>query len=204
MSKPRERRLIATADEVRAFLAGKTQHRVPITRLTKPGSVTKFQASDTPGYDFTFRDREKRWHDLRTHELLERSPVGVGDLLWIAEALRADPYGGIEYVADGSIHRDANWVWPRSELRAPFMPRGLCRLVYRVIDLRAERVQSITEDDAKAEGVRSDCGHHGCAEGSHGYWGAFGGAWMRHHGLDSWCSNGWVWVRTLERAEGSV
>ncbi len=45
------------------------------------------------------------------------------------------------------------WRWKKDVLSSIFMPREAARFVYRYESIRVERVQDITRDDAKAEGV---------------------------------------------------
>ena len=64
---------------------GKTETRRGLN-ISGHRSFTEFGVSDTPGYDWHFRDSEKRWHDLRDHELKVRLPWQVGDKLWVRES----------------------------------------------------------------------------------------------------------------------
>lgn len=105
-----------------------------------------------------------------------RSPYRVEDLLWVRETWGAildygSKYGTgatIKYAADGAqrfvdrreIPEDYNG-YPLSVLRggnAPgmFMPRWAARLWLRVTEIRAERVQDISAEDAISEGVWVD------------------------------------------------
>ena len=91
-----------------------------------------------------------------------RSPYGTpGDLLWVREAWRAPsqyddlppsrlpPGVDVQYIADAS----APWA---SRYRSPrFMPRWASRITLRITDVRAERLQNISEDDARAEGCEA-------------------------------------------------
>ena len=45
------------------------------------------------------------------------------------------------------------WRWKKDILTSIFMPREAARSVYRYEKIRVERVQEISRDDAKAEGV---------------------------------------------------
>jgi hypothetical protein len=162
---------------VRALRAGtKTQTR----RLVK---LREFQPSDTKGYDWTWRDRRGLWQDVATARLLEQHcPYGKpGDRLWVRETwsqcarsvypcppcwYRAD-YGKYDDPAleqrDHDLgctgnqancfacvaEREGKFVWRPSI----FMPRWASRITLEVTEVRVQRLQDISEDDAKAEGV---------------------------------------------------
>lgn len=78
---------------------------------------------------------------------------GVGDLLWVREEIKKDATGFFRY-SDGTTVSNTH---PAGRLRdkysARFMPRWACRLELIITDLRCERVQEISEEDAKAEGM---------------------------------------------------
>lgn len=82
-----DRPIIMSGPMVRALLDGrKTMTRRVIKRLLRFGPITEFGRSTTPGYDWCFRDREMRRHDLTHDELLSYCPYGVpGDRLWLRE-----------------------------------------------------------------------------------------------------------------------
>lgn len=94
-------------------------------------------------------------------------PYGQGDRLWVRETWQSEAsyddlspasFGGEEplrYAADGS-HQ--TWGYPAiskiGRLRSPLhMPRWASRLTLIVEDVRVQRLQEISETDAKAEGV---------------------------------------------------
>ena len=91
-----------------------------------------------------------------------RSPYGApGDMLWVREAWRAwsqyedwppsrlPPVVDVQYIADAS----APWS---SRHRSPrYMPRWASRITLRITDIRVERLQDISEDDARAEGCEA-------------------------------------------------
>lgn len=93
------------------------------------------------------------------------------------------------------------------------MPRWASRLLLEITDVRVERLQSISEADAKAEGVRrawepvadhkgqpvivsaaDDEPHPGYT-----YRNGFHALWWQINGRDSWTANPWVWVVTFKR-----
>lgn len=133
----------------------------------------------------------------------------IGDILWVRETWQqecewikfkdaswADAYlnatGKYVYKADGvsleEIKDTAFGKWKPSI----HMPYEACRLWLKVTDVRVERVQDITEEDAKAEGYASD------GDESARIW--FSMLWDRTYPA-SWERNEWVFVTTFEKTE---
>ncbi|MCF1502155.1 hypothetical protein L0F51_00040 [Afifella sp. H1R] len=93
-----------------------------------------------------------------------RVPYAVGDLLWVRETWRAGRgYDGakIKDIApwsrlwfDAGDCNDNAGVIGRKSRPSIHMPRWASRITLRVIDVRVERLQGISEEDAVAEGVR--------------------------------------------------
>ena len=90
-----------------------------------------------------------------------------GDRLWVREAWRtlhtsdclaprhlAEDPSKVTFEADS--HR-RNPLWAFGKLRhSMFMPRWASRLTLIVTDVRVQRLQDISEDDARAEGIEHD------------------------------------------------
>jgi hypothetical protein len=57
------------------------------------------------------------------------------------------------YAADGALTKLDTWPWKRSMLPGIHCPRGLSRITLQVTDVRLQRLQDITDDDARAEGL---------------------------------------------------
>lgn len=78
------------------------------------------------------------------------------------------------------------------------MPKAAARLWLQIENIRVERLQDISEEDAKAEGV--DKAYHGFGSGKkkkdripnhkHGFY----SIWWDIHGFGSWQDDPWVWV----------
>lgn len=154
-----DRPILFSGPMIRALLKGrKTQTRRVLTKLRRFGTVREFGPSDTVGYDWHFRDKDARWHDLRHPELLARLPYAVGDRLWVREKWSADSrYAGLPvrdvggpiwYWADGEPPCDVTLPFP-----SIFMPRWASRLTLEVTDVRIQRLQEIDKADAVAEGL---------------------------------------------------
>lgn len=166
-------RIPFSAPMVRGILADRKGMTRRGLRISGFKDFTHFGPSDTPGYDWTFRDVELRWHDLTDAELLARLPYQVGDQLLVTEAWRAPasmdqlsptqvyheligPKGRLahdrlRFEADGP---DQPVAEPMGKLRpGMFLPRELSRIILEVTAVRVERLQVITEADAIAEGI---------------------------------------------------
>jgi hypothetical protein len=121
-------------------------------------------------------------------------PYGApGDLLWVRETWAQNTIGGESFVfyrADS----DAAGPWRPSI----FMPRHVSRLTLRITEVRVERLQEISEDDARAEGVREDevlslpMSPGAAAAAYSALWDSINGK------AHPWDSNPWVWVVKFE------
>jgi hypothetical protein len=124
----------------------------------------------------------------------------IGQRLWVREAWRTDnsdddgikpsllsPKTFILYDAD------ADWRLNKSvgKSRSPrFMPRWASRLTLVVTDVKVERVQDISQEDAKAEGVDPRVDHVGDEHCLYSI--PFQSLWNTIHGPDAWQRNDWV------------
>ena len=146
-----------------------------------------------------------------------RNLCDPGDVIWVRETwsdyyedtvFRADynelPEEGFEGQSawearnhDGSFICDINFRWRPSI----HMPRWAARLFLRVKDVRVERLQSISEADAMAEGVEPGRFLGLGSIGNKTYREGFVAKWRDIYGGDSWGENPWVWAITFERIE---
>ncbi len=231
-----ERPIIFNGDMVRAILRGeKTQTRRPV----KPQPVFLPDAIP-PRWKWKSRRFIAEWVDMAGGlGMQDFCPFGQPyDRLWGRETWRlADPdgddavsedvYGPYAPFVGGNGSRKIRWrviyraTSPESHpkygkaLWTPsiHMPRWASRITLEITDINVERVQDITEDDARAEGVnpefrtvvaRSDGGpdyHIPCS-----YRGGFANTWdaiyAKLSGL-SWDEDPWVWAITFRRVETS-
>lgn len=186
-----------SGEMVRAILSGrKTQTR----RLVKIGDMDgALRASPDPG--------ERDWVPWLVGEILPsiRCPYGIpGDRLWVREAVvrqigRGDHGDGATYEADGEWTTLDTWPWKLQRLPPMFMPRGLSRISLRVTSVRLERLQAITDADAKAEGMYPAPFCEWMPPGNE-HREKFAGLWGALHGKKApWDSDPWVWVIGFER-----
>lgn len=96
------------------------------------------------------------------------------------------------YAADGTQGFWGKW---RPSI---FMPRWACRLWLELTEVRVERLQECSEEDAIAEGVT--VGRIvGSEEFSISAVAAYQELWGSINGEDSWAANPWVWVLTFRK-----
>jgi hypothetical protein len=141
-----------------------------------------------------------------------KCPYGKpGDRLWVREAWRAlskyDDWAPVRIPSDADIQCVADYPilpWD-SRLRSSLhMPRWASRITLEITDVRVQRLQDITEEDAIAEGaprcVMDDEGKfYESTKGTHRC--GFAGLWAHINGADSWEANPFVWVLSFQRIE---
>jgi hypothetical protein len=115
----------------------------------------------------------------------------------------------VDYRADGGHGRIRDRMGKPQWKPSIHMPRWACRLTLRVTDVRVERVQEISRDDSRAEGLKHANAHQigktyyapGWVEDPRD---AFARLWDSINAKRApWESNPWVWVVEFERVEGA-
>jgi hypothetical protein len=141
-----------------------------------------------------------------------------GDRLWVRETCRAeevDGVDGVRYVADNHFKmientREASDAWvnlyhyaKRRGASVPpiHAPRWVSRLLLEIVAVRCERLQNISEVDARDEGAdRGLLLPYGIGDWQLelNQWAAhktgFQYIWYKINGPESWAANPWVWV----------
>lgn len=121
-----------------------------------------------------------------------RSPFGgPGDKLWCRETFTKGDGEGPEFA-----YRADGWTLQPGEKWTPaiFMPRTASRITLEITEVRVERVQNITPDDCRAEGMpkdNTDTGVRYC----------YGSLWNQlNEGRGcGWNANPYVWVLEFKR-----
>lgn len=130
--------------------------------------------------------------------------IAVGDRLWVREAWRVmkplddisprdiTPHAPITYEADGA-------PFDGRKRASMHMPRWASRLTLTVTDVRIERLRSIREADAIAEGCPARDAEDLAGMSAHGW---FQDLWTSINGADSWAADPWVtaYTFTVDRA----
>ena len=197
----KERPILFSAPMVRAILDGrKTQTR----RIVKPQPepfVTKFFVNE---HGCGISEDEAQNH-------VWRCPYGIpGDRLWVRECwglFDSQPSDGPDRAHVFYRATDGDRCELRYQLWRPsiHMPRWASRITLEVVAVRVERLQDITADDAKSEGVEV-CKHFADANKGHPldpHRVAFAWLWNTINGSDAWIANPWVWVVEFKKLEKS-
>jgi hypothetical protein len=139
-------------------------------------------------------------------------PYGApGDRLWVretfAQGVEGCP-GGISYRADHFDPKGDGPAHPMKWRPSIFMPRASSRILLEITDVRVQRLQEISDEDARAEGVSDggclSCGNPepcGCGNPQPDARDGFAWLWQSIHGRASWDANAWVWAITFQRLE---
>lgn len=118
-----------------------------------------------------------------------------GDRLWVREACA-------QSAATGEFFYRSDW----GECGQPWkpsihMPRWASRLTLTVTDVRVQRLQEISEEDAIAEGLERDKFGFKSYSLGHAYHldarGSFASLWLSINGVGSWDANPWVAAYTF-------
>lgn len=196
------RPILFSSPMIRALLAGTKRQTRRLVRMRTP--------------------KRRSLHDFSVGGVcVGRCPYGTpGDLLWVRETwcqpTSLDP-GPTFYRADypACVPNQFENVPPADQLvwkPSIHMERPASRLTLRLTDVRVERLQDISEADARAEG----CEPAAIKVTTDGYVGAVGGGgfitardsyralWESLHGADSWAANPWVWTLTFEVTQQNV
>ncbi|MGR3753269.1 hypothetical protein [Edwardsiella anguillarum] len=197
----KERPIIFNDEMVRAIISGaKSMTRRPMKGVMPDNGLWLKKPTKTrSGITTHVMDAPK--HGL--------CPFGhPGDHLWVREAYQGPllDYDQMEeyceYRADrGSCpeYYDCDDNLRHGWSPSIHMPRWASRITLEITDVRVERLQDITEEEAKAEGATPAM--YPITPSETPYRDGFGDIWRSIYGDDSWDANPWVWVIAFKRVD---
>lgn len=213
------RPILFSSPMVKAILAGrKTQTR----RIIKPQPVAGVRHSpfSPTGLEDGHGRAIKMRYGLPGDRLIvkedawmycERRPNGFtakGRQKWLYVPLRE---AGVFYCADkpdkpviGVVHPDTGNHWGWRKKLGRFLPSWASRITLEIDEVRVERVQMISEEDAAAEGFVAGYGPQFETHGMPGLYTArerFKFLWHSLNGIESWGLNDWVYVIKFVRVK---
>ncbi len=233
----RELPILFSTPMVRAILDG---HKTMTRRVMKPAFrnhrgfkqgdglwIDGYKDSDKPNAHIKDYSVSSVWWPKDSY-IKEFAPYKPGDLLWVRETWKCVKYDsmdgdlsfGVEF-KDGTrkyfefddnerYHQFGKFAFKEGWQPSIYMPKEAARIWLEVTNIRVERLQEITEEDAKAEGIKTLFKHE-----SH-YDGTMHSAITANHMLQfrelwdsliakrgyGWEINPWVWVIEFHWTEG--
>lgn len=213
----RERPILLNAEMVRAVLDGRKTQTRRIMKVQPDSSAyglsfitESFKNRDTGKYFWSQSDgcginkpRSKPFS----------CPFGaVGDRLWVRESFYEHGcwQGGGYDPEDSYFVSDKQVLYPADGIKRPserkrddfwrsrpsiHMPRWASRITLEITGVRVERLQDISETDARAEGITGSLVRDVTA--------AYSALWSSIYGEESWQANPWVWVIEFKKLETS-
>src|SRR3972149_2575511 len=232
----KERPIIFSPEIVRAMLAGNVTQTRRVVKFMHETPKLIGQAAEHRNLNAVYPAREKGWVFWQTTragdglaEFTKKAyatgllcPYGEpGDRLWVKEAWytskKYDPLPPAKFPVEAKtifryLGSRAKPEWAGRTRSARFMPRWASRITLEIVNVRVERLQDVSDDDAKAEGFEyygetlfKDYGEilaeHTAIYKYASYWDLLN---ARQGFL--WKSNPWVWMiefRVLGPAEAS-
>ncbi|OVW95700.1 hypothetical protein BME42_20330 [Klebsiella pneumoniae] len=215
----KERGMIFNGEMVRAILDGrKTQTR----RIMAPQPADDIERCIFPNPEaIGWKSSLRHKHGSTTAHFCHYGKPG--DRIWVRETWA-------RYNIDQNSHDIAYRAttpadWPEEGLWRPsiHMLRWASRILLEITDVRVERLNAISPEDAESEGLeRTNFTGFGDEPGLPSYpepdvyfdplkkqWKeyppeAFAGLWESIYGEGSWNANPWVWVIEFKRVEGGT
>lgn len=216
----KEHPILFNGPMVRAILDGRKTQTRRIVKPTGAHHIFQFRGKDEArGADEP--TGEWAWcssaHVVSDHIYC---PYGKpGDRLWVRETWSSDfanhyPFERVWYAADDArryeieVRDGVRGIYsPEGGMHVPFrwrpsihMPRAVSRITLEVTDVRVERLQAISEQDAHSEGVFAGSYEYDNGEGTESARESFQCLWdgIATPSAD-WAGNPWVWVVEFKR-----
>lgn len=211
----KERPILCSGPMVRAILSGQ---KTVTRRIVKPqfASAPTDVVDGVPSWDSpTNYAGEVQMNTQRGKPCPYGKP---GDCLWVRETFSRSNPGGDDgvyfYRADGRFPSAmGGGCFYGDEIWKPsiHMPRFASRILLEVTDVRVERLQDISDEQAEAEGIEGcipscpgpydEHGNPECDCMNLTYKQSFQALWESINGRKSWDANPWVWAVEFKRIE---
>lgn len=198
-----EHPILFSTPMVQANLEGRktmTRRIIKIAPESKPMFQDDEMMNNAIGYSFLEPDQFEKPDYEKMITLIKCQYGQPGDLLWVREsfALIDHPELKYRYKADHLNPKSVNWK------PSIHMPKAAARIWLQVEEIRVERLNDISEEDAIAEGITSYFDkmvsgtrftyQPGQLSNSYTAKREFEKLWCKINGEESWEANPWVWV----------
>lgn len=196
--------ILFNTEMVRAILEG----RKSCTRR-----LVKFLSGENPRWTGYIKD-ELMLYNGKNEPCIRKAPYQPGDILYVRETFIQAAAHTFWYKADDKSWMSKDLLWKPSI----HMPKEAARIWLKVADVRVERLQEITEEQACMEGTDpwdeacyenngwhptlsdpDSGGNPNMIDGFHKLWDST----IKKNDLDryGWNTNPWVWVIEFEQCE---
>lgn len=189
--------ILFNMEMVRAILDGR---KSCTRRIIKPQPQGYFEVSEEPLYIYDTDGKQGKI----------TPPYQPGDILYVRETWKQAP-NGYYYYEDWQRNNIADVTKWKPSIH---MPKKATRIWLKVMNVRVERLQEITDEQAKREGIQYDecptgftwkqeTDMHNCYTTPIGAMQALWNSTIKKPDLDQhgWDANPWVWVIEFERCE---
>lgn len=189
-----EKPILFNTEMVRAILDGRKRQT---RRIIKGLPLYEPYFEEDEGRGFLMDSEDGQFYALETF-----SKIHPGDVLWVRETWqRLSDFGEwryeyrADYEDDDPLRLDGMYITWRPSIH---MPREAARIFLKVKDVRAERLQSITPQEIRAEGLDVlGLTQQMTVKAWIDLWNStVKGADIQRYG---WAANPWVWVIEFER-----
>jgi hypothetical protein len=149
-----EKPILFSTPMVQAILKG---HKTQTRRIIKPQPMADLFSAIVGGYDNI--PKMARFYTKREscNPFIEdiKLKYNIGNILWVRETWHPKRHSfpiGLPYEYKATAKEDGN---PTDEHWKPsiFMPKDACRIFLKIVNVRVQRLNDITEKDAVAEGI---------------------------------------------------
>lgn len=213
--------IILNTETVQAILNGKKTCIRKIIKPTQFIGLLPDKCKNAMPEEFIKEKRLmfKPYCDMTDSELIStvyNSPYQQGDVLYVRETVwqKIGHYLDVDGETKPSWYNEFRYVasdekpetgWNYSWVKRPsiHMSKDAARIWLKVTDVRAERLQEITIDGIRNEGISSMTVHAGDMEIALKEWKNLWNSTIKKTDLDryGWDANPWVWVIEFERCE---
>jgi hypothetical protein len=171
------------------------------------GCIGKWTYPNRGAHEF-WGEEYKLPENIKDEELSKQwnPPYQTDDILYVRETwgypifLNSDKQYVFraDKIAESGFKNDSHIWYPSTN-----MPKGAARIWLKVTDVRVERLQEITADSIRNEGLSSLAVHCGDIEIALKEWENFWNSTIKKSDLDryGWGANPWVWVIEFERCK---
>ena len=192
----KERPILFGGAMVRAILAGVNSQTRRVVRITGGDGIEAHRYVDAFA---PYAEHPGVWEmgeshgGALAHVGSVRCPYGVvGDRLWVRETFALGTQPRQAFYLEARLPGHANTLKWRPSI---FMPRWASRITLEITNIRVERLQRITKDDSRAEGIGGIS-----VRGEDTTRMAFAHLWDTINSKRApWASNPWVWVVEFRR-----